>query len=106
MSGAALAVLIVLGALLSAGGYVLGRRTGQGRPDRTSDVGTPVEHATFETLHTASPRPRRCAPDSPRRARARPPAGCAHCWGPTRSASPTGTACWPGTVSASTTASM
>ncbi|GGK01331.1 signal transduction histidine kinase [Streptomyces camponoticapitis] len=54
MTGAALAVLIVLGPLLLAGGYVLGRRTGRGRPDRTSDVGTPVEHATFETLHTAS----------------------------------------------------
>ncbi|WP_066953036.1 sensor histidine kinase [Streptomyces lushanensis] len=52
MSGAALAVLIVLGPLLLAGGFVLGRRTA--RPARTSDVGTPVEHATFETLHTAS----------------------------------------------------
>ncbi|MFE3601700.1 sensor histidine kinase [Streptomyces sp. NPDC059142] len=52
MSGAALAVLIVLGPLLLAGGFVLGRRTA--RPERTSDVGTPVEHATFETLHTAS----------------------------------------------------
>ncbi|MEV7868221.1 histidine kinase [Streptomyces sp. NPDC088124] len=52
MSGAALAVLIVLGPLLLAGGFVLGRRTA--RPERISDVGTPVEHATFETLHTAS----------------------------------------------------
>ncbi|QIQ01405.1 sensor histidine kinase [Streptomyces liangshanensis] len=53
MSGAAaLAVLIVLGPLLLAGGFLLGRRTA--RPVRTSDVGTPVEHATFETLHTAS----------------------------------------------------
>ncbi|MEV4970779.1 sensor histidine kinase [Streptomyces scopuliridis] len=52
MSGAALAVLIVLGPLLLAGGFVLGRRTA--RPERTSDVGTPVERATFETLHTAS----------------------------------------------------
>ncbi|MEV7085250.1 histidine kinase [Streptomyces sp. NPDC093085] len=52
MSPAALAVLIVLGPLLLAGGFVLGRRTA--RPERTSDVGTPVEHATFETLHTAS----------------------------------------------------
>ncbi|MYV52862.1 histidine kinase [Streptomyces sp. SID3212] len=53
MSGAAaLAVLIVVGPLLLAGGFLLGRRTA--RPVRTSDVGTPVEHATFETLHTAS----------------------------------------------------
>ncbi|WP_326812667.1 histidine kinase [Streptomyces scopuliridis] len=52
MSGAALAVLIVLGPLLLAGGFVLGRHTA--RPERTSDVGTPVERATFETLHTAS----------------------------------------------------
>ncbi|PVE10759.1 sensor histidine kinase [Streptomyces scopuliridis] len=52
MSGAALAVLIVLGPLLLAGGFVLGRRTA--RPERNSDVGTPVERATFETLHTAS----------------------------------------------------
>lgn len=54
MNGAALTVLLVLGALLFAGGLLLGRRGGRGRPDRTSDVGTPVEHATFETLHTAS----------------------------------------------------
>jgi two-component system LytT family sensor kinase len=53
MSGAAaLAVLIALGPLLLAGGFLLGRRTA--RPLRPSDVGTPVEHATFETLHTAS----------------------------------------------------
>ncbi|MEV0093919.1 histidine kinase [Streptomyces sp. NPDC050738] len=50
MSGEAAAALIVLGPLLLAGGFVLGRR----RPSRTSDVGTPVERATFETLHTAS----------------------------------------------------
>lgn len=42
----------MLGPLLLAGGFVLGRRTA--RPERTSDVGNPVEHATFETLHTAS----------------------------------------------------
>ncbi|RDG35534.1 sensor histidine kinase [Streptomyces corynorhini] len=52
MSPAALAVSTVLAALLLAGGYLLGRRTA--RPARPSDVGTPVEHATFETLHTAS----------------------------------------------------
>ncbi|MFG2717949.1 sensor histidine kinase [Streptomyces sp. NPDC048416] len=47
-----LAVLLFLGPLLAAGAFLLGRRTARGT--RTSDVGTPVEHATFETLHTAS----------------------------------------------------
>ncbi|MFH9746275.1 sensor histidine kinase [Streptomyces anulatus] len=52
MTGAAIAVLVVPAALLLGTGYLLGRRTA--RPLRPSDVGTPVEHATFETLHTAS----------------------------------------------------
>ncbi|WP_030594328.1 sensor histidine kinase [Streptomyces anulatus] len=52
MTGAAIAVLVVLVALLFGTGFWLGRRTA--RPLRPSDVGTPVEHATFETLHTAS----------------------------------------------------
>ncbi|MEV7642847.1 histidine kinase [Streptomyces rubiginosohelvolus] len=52
MTGAAVAVVVVLAALLVGAGYLLGRRTA--RPVRPSDVGTPVEHATFETLHTAS----------------------------------------------------
>lgn len=52
MTGAAIAVLIVTAALLLGTGYLMGRRTA--RPLRPSDVGTPVEHATFETLHTAS----------------------------------------------------
>ncbi|MFC8624567.1 sensor histidine kinase [Streptomyces anulatus] len=52
MTGAAIAVLVVMAALLLGTGYLLGRRTA--RPLRPSDVGTPVEHATFETLHTAS----------------------------------------------------
>ncbi|MFF7006807.1 sensor histidine kinase [Streptomyces fimicarius] len=52
MTGAAIAVLVVLVALLLGTGFWLGRRTA--RPLRPSDVGTPVEHATFETLHTAS----------------------------------------------------
>ncbi|MEU9927682.1 histidine kinase [Streptomyces anulatus] len=52
MNGAAIAVLVVPAALLLGTGYLLGRRTA--RPLRPSDVGTPVEHATFETLHTAS----------------------------------------------------
>ncbi|WP_228992038.1 sensor histidine kinase [Streptomyces sp. DH8] len=52
MTGAGVAVLVVLAALLFGAGHLLGRRTA--RPVRPSDVGTPVEHATFETLHTAS----------------------------------------------------
>ncbi|MBT2900791.1 sensor histidine kinase [Streptomyces sp. McG3] len=52
MTGAALAISVVLAALLLGTGYLVGRRTA--RPLRPSDVGTPVEHATFETLHTAS----------------------------------------------------
>ncbi|WP_432023057.1 sensor histidine kinase [Streptomyces parvus] len=52
MTGAAVAVVAVLAGLLLGAGYLLGRRTA--RPVRPSDVGTPVEHATFETLHTAS----------------------------------------------------
>ncbi|MEU3205273.1 histidine kinase [Streptomyces cyaneofuscatus] len=52
MTGAWGAVLTVLVALLLGTGFLLGRRTA--RPVRPSDVGTPVEHATFETLHTAS----------------------------------------------------
>ncbi|MFJ9319868.1 sensor histidine kinase [Streptomyces globisporus] len=52
MTGAAVAVVVVLAALLLGAGYLLGRRTA--RRVRPSDVGTPVEHATFETLHTAS----------------------------------------------------
>ncbi|MFE5995996.1 sensor histidine kinase [Streptomyces sp. NPDC056454] len=52
MTGAGTAVLVVLVALLFGTGFLVGRRTA--RPLRPSDVGTPVEHATFETLHTAS----------------------------------------------------
>ncbi|MFF7340941.1 sensor histidine kinase [Streptomyces sp. NPDC008163] len=52
MTGAGYAAIVVLALLLFGGGLLLGRRTA--RPVRTSDVGTPVEHATFETLHTAS----------------------------------------------------
>ncbi|MEU6403289.1 histidine kinase [Streptomyces sp. NPDC046985] len=37
---------------LLAAGFWLGRRTA--RPRRPGDLGTPVEHATFRTLHTAS----------------------------------------------------
>ncbi|MFB6813847.1 sensor histidine kinase [Streptomyces sp. NPDC056347] len=52
MTGAGWAAVVLLALLLLGAGYLLGRRTA--RPLRTSDVGTPVEHATFETLHTAS----------------------------------------------------
>ncbi|MEU8509119.1 histidine kinase [Streptomyces brevispora] len=52
MTGAGYAVIVLLTLLLFGGGLLLGRRTA--RPVRPSDVGTPVEHATFETLHTAS----------------------------------------------------
>ncbi|MFH9294904.1 sensor histidine kinase [Streptomyces sp. NPDC017520] len=52
MTGAAIAALVVPAVLLLGTGYLVGRRTA--RPLRPSDVGTPVEHATFETLHTAS----------------------------------------------------
>ncbi|MGW0790648.1 sensor histidine kinase [Streptomyces sp. NPDC002911] len=51
MTGAGVAVIAVLALLLFGTGFLLGRTA---RPVRTSDVGTPVEHATFETLHTAS----------------------------------------------------
>ncbi|MEU0126324.1 MULTISPECIES: histidine kinase [unclassified Streptomyces] len=51
MTGAGIAVIAVLALLLFGTGFLLGRTA---RPVRTSDVGTPVEHATFETLHTAS----------------------------------------------------
>ncbi|MFG2430697.1 sensor histidine kinase [Streptomyces sp. NPDC048590] len=51
MTGAGIAVIAVLALLLFGTGFLLGRTA---RPKRTSDVGTPVEHATFATLHTAS----------------------------------------------------
>ncbi|MFI6348500.1 sensor histidine kinase [Streptomyces sp. NPDC050560] len=52
MTGTAAAVLVALCPLLLAGGFLVGRRTAH--PDGRSDVGSPVERATFETLHTAS----------------------------------------------------
>lgn len=51
MTGAGIAAVAVLALLLFGTGFLLGRTA---RPVRTSDVGTPVEHATFATLHTAS----------------------------------------------------
>ncbi|MBO4253806.1 sensor histidine kinase [Streptomyces griseorubiginosus] len=47
LAGLCVAVLPLL-----AAGFWLGRRTA--RPDSLGDLGTPVEHATFQTLHTAS----------------------------------------------------
>ncbi|MFJ8980283.1 sensor histidine kinase [Streptomyces sp. NPDC102282] len=51
MTGSGIAAIVVLALLLFGTGFLLGRTA---RPTRTSDVGTPVEHATFATLHTAS----------------------------------------------------
>ncbi|MEU3503341.1 collagenase [Streptomyces hundungensis] len=47
-----LAALLFLGPLLAGAGFLLGRRSA--RQGRISDVGTPVEHATFETLWQSS----------------------------------------------------
>ncbi|MFE7582800.1 sensor histidine kinase [Streptomyces gardneri] len=55
MTGIALAAAAAVGAVLLAVGFVLGRFTAR-RGGRTADpdLGTPVERATFHTLHTAS----------------------------------------------------
>ncbi|GAQ55061.1 MULTISPECIES: sensor histidine kinase [Streptomyces] len=47
-----LAGLLVAALPLLAAGFWLGRRTA--RPESLGGLGTPVEHATFQTLHTAS----------------------------------------------------
>ncbi|QNS02918.1 sensor histidine kinase [Streptomyces xanthii] len=52
MTGGAVAALVALTPVLLALGYVLGRRATH--KTRHSDIGTPVERATFDTLHTAS----------------------------------------------------
>ncbi|MFI8961787.1 histidine kinase [Streptomyces sp. NPDC053493] len=55
MSGIALAAAGAVGAVLLAAGFVLGRITARrGRRSADLDLGTPVERATFHTLHTAS----------------------------------------------------
>ncbi|MFD8565288.1 sensor histidine kinase [Streptomyces sp. NPDC057694] len=51
-TGTVTATLLALCPLLLGAGFLLGRRTAH--PTGRSDVGTPVERATFETLHTAS----------------------------------------------------
>lgn len=50
--GGFLAGLVVAVLPLLAAGFWLGRRTA--RPQNLGGLGTPVEHATFQTLHTAS----------------------------------------------------
>ncbi|MET9493634.1 histidine kinase [Streptomyces sp. NPDC006552] len=52
MTGTVTATLLALCPALAAAGFLIGRRTAH--PAGRSDVGTPVERATFETLHTAS----------------------------------------------------
>ncbi|WP_055604002.1 histidine kinase [Streptomyces aureus] len=55
MSGIALAAAAAAGAVLLTAGFVLGRFTARrGGHAADPDLGTPVERATFHTLHTAS----------------------------------------------------
>lgn len=55
MSGIELAAAGAVGAVLLAAGFVLGRITARRGPRAADlDLGTPVERATFHTLHTAS----------------------------------------------------
>lgn len=105
MTGTATAALAVAGALLLAAGVALGRLTARRGTKPDLDLGTPVERATFHTLHTASLAAPRCARASPRTPHARPPGGCAPCSAPRRCASPTVNPCSPGTVPAPTTTS-
>lgn len=79
LAGLCVAVLPLL-----AAGFWLGRRTA--RPQNLGGLGTPVEHATFETLHNATLAAPRCAPASPGRPPASPRGGCAPCSARTRSA--------------------
>ncbi|MET9375411.1 histidine kinase [Streptomyces sp. NPDC002992] len=53
MTGIALAAAAAVGAVLLVAGYVLGRLTAR-RGAADLDLGTPVERATFHTLHAAS----------------------------------------------------
>ncbi|MGW0775354.1 sensor histidine kinase [Streptomyces sp. NPDC002835] len=54
MTGTEWAALAAAGLLLLALGTVIGRLTAGRGGDRDLDLGTPVERATFHTLHTAS----------------------------------------------------
>ncbi|AOT62319.1 MULTISPECIES: histidine kinase [Streptomyces] len=54
MSGTLFAALAAAGALLLAAGFALGRAAARRDGRDRLDLGTPVERATFHTLHTAS----------------------------------------------------
>ncbi|MFI1829404.1 sensor histidine kinase [Streptomyces sp. NPDC020412] len=54
MTATGLAALAAAGAVLLVAGVALGRLTARRRPTADLDLGTPVERATFHTLHTAS----------------------------------------------------
>ncbi|MFD9217428.1 MULTISPECIES: sensor histidine kinase [unclassified Streptomyces] len=54
MTGTALAALAAAAAVLLAAGFALGRITARRGAGTGPDLGTPVERATFHTLHTAS----------------------------------------------------
>ncbi|SDJ46619.1 histidine kinase [Streptomyces indicus] len=53
MTGIGIAALVVAGVVVLAAGFLLGRFTAR-RGEGDLDLGTPVERATFHTLHTAS----------------------------------------------------
>ncbi|MFF9868960.1 histidine kinase [Streptomyces sp. NPDC013953] len=54
MNGTLLAALTAAGAVLLAAGFAVGRLTARRAGRDVLDLGTPVERATFHTLHTAS----------------------------------------------------
>ncbi|HET6858956.1 MAG TPA: histidine kinase [Streptomyces sp.] len=54
MTGIELAALVAAGVVLLAAGIALGRVTARRGRSEDLDLGTPVERATFHTLHTAS----------------------------------------------------
>ncbi|PRH76315.1 sensor histidine kinase [Streptomyces solincola] len=54
MTGILFAALAAAAALLLAAGFTLGRSAARRAGRDGHDLGTPVEHATFHTLHTAS----------------------------------------------------
>ncbi|WP_415953263.1 sensor histidine kinase [Streptomyces sp. KLOTTS4A1] len=54
MTGIGVAALFVAGVVVLAAGFLLGRFTSGRRDEADLDLGTPVERATFHTLHTAS----------------------------------------------------
>ncbi|HZX37855.1 MAG TPA: sensor histidine kinase, partial [Streptomyces sp.] len=54
MTGMGMAALVAAGAVLLTAGIALGRLTARRVVKSDLDLGTPVERATFLTLHTAS----------------------------------------------------